>query len=987
MTPVRRITPIVVLVSAVLAVLLTSPAASARRTSCSSSKSRCPRNTVAPTVSGTTTAGQTLTASAGTWTGATQPYAYQWRRCDTSGANCVNIAGATSTTYALASSDVGSTMRVRVTATNSYGSVTADSAATATVVATPTPPTNVVPPAISGSAQDGQSLSGSAGVWNGSTPMTDAYQWRRCDSAGAACADITGATGSSYLLRPGDVGSRLRVVVTATNSMGSGTASSAAGGVVSAVAPASTAAPAITGPAQQGQTLNAGTGTWSGTPPITFAYQWRRCDTGGSNCMDVVGAATASYSPTVLDLGSTLRVAVTATNAGGSSTAVSDPTAVVSGGSDVQPSFPIRAAFYYPWYPQTWTVGGQHPHYMPTLGYYDSSSPTVIQQHVQAMQYGNVEAAIASWWGQGSTTDLRMPQLLSTTNNMGSPVRWSIYYEAEGNGDPTVSQITSDLTYIRDHYGNDPAYLRVNGHFVVFVYGGSSDGCSTADRWAQANTVNAYIVLKVFSGYRTCANQPDSWHQYSPAVASDSQSGYSYSISPGFWKADEPTPRLARDLSRWSLNVRDMVASNAPWQLVTTFNEWGEGTAAESANEWSSASGYGAYLDALHDNGAGNGDGTPPTPPSNLATSNLAGTSLTLSWTASTDNVGVAGYRVYVGSSNVATTTSTSQAITGLTCGTSYTLGVEAYDAAGNTSTRSTLAASTAACAPPPPPPPPPSGPCGTASTPPNGYDHVIWVWMENKAYSSVVGSGNAPYENSLANSCGLATNYHATTHPSLPNYIAATSGDYWGIADDNGPGSHPLAVPSIYSQVRAAGKTWRDYEESATGNCPLSSSGQYAVKHDPAPYYTGVRTDCQSWDMPLGTTTSGNLRNDLNNNTLPDYAFITPNLCNDTHDCSVATGDAWLQNWLPLIFASPAYQAGRTALILTWDENDGSAGNQIPAIVVSPSTVPGTRSSTAFNHYSLLKTTEQMLGINTYLAHAGDSGTTSMAQTFNLLP
>src|ERR671935_406787 len=243
MTPLRRIAPIVVLVSAVLAVLLTSPAASARRTSCSSSKSRCPRNTVAPTVSGTTTAGQTLTASAGTWTGATQPYAYQWRRCDTSGANCVNVAGATSTTYALASSDVGSTMRVRVTATNSYGSVTADSAATGTVVATPTPPTNVVPPAISGSAQDGQTLSGSAGVWNGSTPMTDAYQWRRCDSAGAACADVAGATGSTYALHPGDVGSRLRVVVTATNVVGSGTASSAASSVVSAVAPTSSALP------------------------------------------------------------------------------------------------------------------------------------------------------------------------------------------------------------------------------------------------------------------------------------------------------------------------------------------------------------------------------------------------------------------------------------------------------------------------------------------------------------------------------------------------------------------------------------------------------------------------------------------------------------------------------------------------------------------------------------------------------------------------
>ena len=124
-----------------------------------------------------------------------------------------------------------------------------------------------------------------------------------------------------------------------------------------------------------------------------------------------------------------------------------------------------------------------------------------------------------------------------------------------------------------------------------------------SDRWKQANTVGAYIVLKVFSGYRLCASQPDSWHQYSPAVATDQQSGYSYSISPGFWLVGQSV-RLARDLTRWNQNIRDMVASGAPWQLVTTFSEWGEGTAVEPALEWSSASGNGQYLDALHYNGS-----------------------------------------------------------------------------------------------------------------------------------------------------------------------------------------------------------------------------------------------------------------------------------------------------------------------------------------------------------------------------------------------
>lgn len=254
---------------------------------------------------------------------------------------------------------------------------------------------------------------------------------------------------------------------------------------------------------------------------------------------------------------------------------------------------------------------------------------------------------------------------------------------------------------------------------------------------------------------------------------------------------------------------------------------------------------------------------------------------------------------------------------------------------------------------------------------------------MENKAYSQIIGSSAAPYTNQLANQCGLATNYHGVTHPSLPNYIAATSGSTWGIADDNPPSSHPLAAPSIYSQLKALGKTWRDYEESAPGNCPLSSSGLYAVKHDPAPYYTGIRADCANWDVPMGTTTSGNFLNAVNGGTLPTFAFVTPNLCNDTHDCSIQTGDNWLKSWIPKIIAGPNYRAGGTAIFLTYDEDNGSAGNQVVTIVISPSTVPGTRSGTLFNHYSLLRTAEVMLGVGTYLGSA--TSATAMLSAFGL--
>jgi hypothetical protein len=263
---------------------------------------------------------------------------------------------------------------------------------------------------------------------------------------------------------------------------------------------------------------------------------------------------------------------------------------------------PTRAAFYYPWFPEAWDQSGINPftHYHPSLGFYNGASSSIVASQIQAMLYGKISVGIASWWGQGSQTDAKMPLLLATASGTG--FHWAIYYEAEGSSDPSGAQIASDLAYINSHYGASPSLYKVNGKPVIFVYAQPADGCGMAARWAQANSSGAdYVVLKVFSGHASCAAQPNDWHQYSPAVADDRQAGHSYSISPGFWLANS-TQRLGRDLARWQQSVRNMVVSREPWQLVTTFNEWGEGTAVESASEWSSASGYGAYLDVLHNN-------------------------------------------------------------------------------------------------------------------------------------------------------------------------------------------------------------------------------------------------------------------------------------------------------------------------------------------------------------------------------------------------
>jgi phosphoesterase family protein/glycosyl hydrolase family 99 len=286
-------------------------------------------------------------------------------------------------------------------------------------------------------------------------------------------------------------------------------------------------------------------------------------------------------------------------NASETPTPTGTPSPTPSGGGDRQPSLPIRAAFYYPWFPETWGPSSDRfTNYHPSLGWYDSSDVGVVSQHIAAMQYGGIQAGISSWWGQGSTTDQRVGTLLRAAD--GTDFRWTLYYEPEAQGDPSVSKLQDDLGYIANHYGDDPSFLRIDGRFVVFVYADGSDACGMASRWAQANTVNAYIVLKVFSGYKTCADQPAGWHQYGPASATADMSPYSYTISPGFWKKGESSPRLTRDMGRWTNQVAQMSASNARFQLITTFNEWGEGTAVESASEWDTSSGFGRYLDALH---------------------------------------------------------------------------------------------------------------------------------------------------------------------------------------------------------------------------------------------------------------------------------------------------------------------------------------------------------------------------------------------------
>lgn len=269
-----------------------------------------------------------------------------------------------------------------------------------------------------------------------------------------------------------------------------------------------------------------------------------------------------------------------------------------------QLTFPVRGAFYYSWYPATWGVAGSHVFYQPDLGYYSSDDQAVVDQHIKALEYAKVDVAIASWWGINQQSESkRFPALFSRTIAAGSALKWAIYYEKEGFGNPTVAQIQTDLAYVKQNYAGHPNYAHVDGKPVVFVYNADDNTCEVADRWAAATNGEWYVGLKVVGGYQGCAHQPSTWHQYGPNSPEQRQTGYGIVIAPGFWRADATAPLLARDPVRFAQNVRDMVKSKEPWQLITTFNEWGEGTAVESAKDWKSASGFGLYLDALHNDG------------------------------------------------------------------------------------------------------------------------------------------------------------------------------------------------------------------------------------------------------------------------------------------------------------------------------------------------------------------------------------------------
>ena len=266
---------------------------------------------------------------------------------------------------------------------------------------------------------------------------------------------------------------------------------------------------------------------------------------------------------------------------------------------------------------------------------------------------------------------------------------------------------------------------------------------------------------------------------------------------------------------------------------------------------------------------------------------------------------------------------------------------------------------------------------CNFKTSVPTAYSSVIWIWFGESDGSNVASnSGFTPYTGALMDRCGIAVDYHNITHPYLPNALGATSGvvDGQAATTDCAPAACPQRQQSLFDQLETDGRQWREFVLAPQGTCA----------DGPAAYYTSVAARCAQWEAPLGTPQNGELHDELVGASLADFTFILPDIAHDTG----AQADQLLSDWIPAISGSSQYRAGKVAVLITWDQgltdpatgescDDHAHANSVlypgcnVAFIALGPAVGQTRSNDYFTHYSLLRTTEELLGISTYLGAA----------------
>ncbi len=239
-------------------------------------------------------------------------------------------------------------------------------------------------------------------------------------------------------------------------------------------------------------------------------------------------------------------------------------------------------------------------------------------------------------------------------------------------------------------------------------------------------------------------------------------------------------------------------------------------------------------------------------------------------------------------------------------------------------------------------------------------FKHIVILIFENREFGFVIKNPQMPNYNRLAKENALLTQEFAIMHPSLPNYLALIGGDTFGITENCE--DCIISARTLVDEIEDAGLTWKTYQEDFPRPCFLGSSHIYVQKHNPFIYFDSIRLDaerCNSHIVNLNT-----LPDDLTSGNLPNFVFITPNICNSAHDCDLKTADTWLGPWMEQLQAYPGMREDGL-IILTWDEGQGNhgccgidpAGGRVATVFISGKVKPGLQDATPYTHYSILKT------------------------------
>ncbi|MFN8414231.1 MAG: alkaline phosphatase family protein [Anaerolineales bacterium] len=288
----------------------------------------------------------------------------------------------------------------------------------------------------------------------------------------------------------------------------------------------------------------------------------------------------------------------------------------------------------------------------------------------------------------------------------------------------------------------------------------------------------------------------------------------------------------------------------------------------------------------------------------------------------------------------------------------------------------------------PSPTEPPLSTPTPKALVP--NFSHIVIFIFENKEYGTVINNKDMPYFNLLASSFTLLDQYYAVTHPSLPNYLSIIGGDTFGIVDDCYFVDCRVDAKSLPDLIEASGRTWKTYQDDMPDPCYQGDTLRYVKKHNPFMYFDSIRfneTRCTNSVVPLTQ-----LDVDIAANALPNFIFITPDICYSAHDCTLDLADGWLKDQMEKIYHALDATGEPYLIVVTWDEGQGThsccglpeaAGGRVATILISPQVKTAFKDSTPYSHYSLLKTISEAWKLP-YLGHAADTETTLMTAPWN---